>query len=88
VNEIERLFLKRIIREEVRNYYNYNYHPITNLYAIIRKECEEFFSEDNAPTLDDTLRRWFELTQFENLYPLMEKRVELQKIKIWKESIK
>lgn len=41
---------------------------ISKVYSLIREVAEEEFSEDNAITLDDCLREWFERTQFEGLY--------------------
>ena len=41
---------------------------ISKVYALIREIAQEEFSEDNAITLDDSLREWFERTQYEGMY--------------------
>ena len=41
---------------------------ISKVYALIREIAQEEFSEDNAITLDDCLREWFERTQYEGMY--------------------
>ncbi len=59
MNVFERWFLKRVIARECIQGFD---HPerITNLYKEIRIACENEFTEDNVPTLNHSLREWFE----------------------------
>ena len=67
MNKFERWFLKRIIREEVRQDRDHDKKHIA-LYQMIRDAHREEFTEDNVLTADACLREWFEATQFRNKY--------------------
>jgi hypothetical protein len=67
MNKVEKWIVKKIIRKEVKQDFDHHL-KIADLYALIRECCEEEFTEDNAPTLDDALREWFESTQYEDKY--------------------
>lgn len=59
MNKFERWFMKRIIRQQVRQGPD---HPknITELYQMIRVAAEDEFYEDNVVTLNSCLTEWFE----------------------------
>ncbi len=59
MTSFERWFLNRVFRKQVRQGYD---HPqnITELYTMIRVNAEQEFTEDNIPTLNHSLREWFE----------------------------
>lgn len=65
MNKFERWFLKRIIREEVRQDYDHDKKHIA-LYQMIRDAHRAEFTEDNVLTADACLREWFEATQWDN----------------------
>lgn len=62
MTRLEYWFFKRILDNEVLQGFNHA-NNIKALYAMIRKACEDEFTEDNAPTLDVFLRELFEETQ-------------------------
>ena len=72
MNKFENWFLKRIIREEVRQDYDHDKKHIA-LYQMIRDAHRAEFTEDNVYTADDCLREWFEATQSQNLFGILRK---------------
>lgn len=73
MNRLEHWFLKRILREEVRQNYDH-YQKHVALYQMIRDAHREEFTEDNAVTADDFLRECFEQTQhYPNIFGILRK---------------
>ena len=62
MTKFESWFIRRVLRREVRQDFDHH-RKIAALYGLIRKACEEEFTEDNAPTLSANLSEWFETTQ-------------------------
>jgi len=59
MTKIERWFLNRVFRKQVRQGFD---HPqrITELYQMIRIACENEFYEDNVTSQNSYLTEWFE----------------------------
>ncbi len=57
MNRLEQWFLERTIRKQVRS--GGHAARITALYQMINTACEQEFTEDNIPTLNDSLVVWF-----------------------------
>lgn len=62
MNRFERWFIQGVFRREVCQGYDHDFR-IANLYRMVREACEKEFAEDTAPTIDASLREWFETTQ-------------------------
>jgi hypothetical protein len=58
VTRFEKWFVARIIRREVKQG-SMHLTNITGIYQMVREACIEEFYEDNAVTLDATLRECF-----------------------------
>lgn len=67
MNRFERWFLKRLLKKLMRNKPWHDLH-VRDVYSMVRRAAVEEFTEDNAPTTDDFLRREFERTQAVNKY--------------------
>jgi len=50
MTKLERWFLKRLLRREVRQ--GNHKQRIVRLYVLIAEACKDEFTEDNKPTLD------------------------------------
>jgi len=61
MNSFETWFINRVLRKEVFQGPTHK-RNIENIYRMVRKACEEEFTEDNDPTLDTFLRECFENT--------------------------
>ena len=73
MNKFERWFLKRIIREEVRQNYDHDKKHIA-LYQMIRDAHRAEFTEDNLATADAFLLECFEETQYyKNIFGILRK---------------
>lgn len=62
MTNLERWFLKRLLRKEVRQGYDHFRNTI-GLYEMIREAWYSEFTEDNAPTISSHLSECFEATQ-------------------------
>lgn len=56
MNRLEKWFLKRLLKREVKQGYTQN---ITELYRLVHEACEAEFTEDNAPTINAFLYECF-----------------------------
>ena len=73
MNKFENWFLKRIIREEVRQDHDHDKKHIA-LYQMIRDAHREEFTEDNLATADAFLLECFEETQYyKNIFGILRK---------------
>jgi hypothetical protein len=59
MNWFEKWLMNRIIQREVRQDFDHD-QKVTNLYRMIRIQCEHEFYEDNTVTMNSNLRDWFE----------------------------
>jgi len=59
MTRFEQWFLRRTIRQQVRQGFDHA-ENITNLYREIRRAVEQEFYEDNLTTQNSYLREWFE----------------------------
>lgn len=59
MNKIERWFLGRVFKKQVKQGYDHDAR-ITELYSMIRTAVQTEFNEDNKPTRDSYLTEWFE----------------------------
>lgn len=62
MNRIERWWLKRLIKREVKQDLHHALR-IRQLYQLIREVCEQEFYEDNYTTLDSFLQEQFTKSQ-------------------------
>lgn len=58
MTDLEQCFMRRILAREVRAGRDHD-QRITQLYVMIREAAEKEFTEDNIPTLNDSLVEWF-----------------------------
>jgi hypothetical protein len=58
MNIFEQWFMRRIIRREVTQGFSHS-ERITELFRMIRAECEHEFNEDTLPALNANLNEWF-----------------------------
>jgi hypothetical protein len=59
MNKLERWFLNRVFRKQVRQGFDHAQN-ITELYTMIRVAAEQEFYEDNVTSQNSYLTEWFE----------------------------
>ena len=71
MNSFDKWLLKGILRRTIIQ--GPDHHKwIRELYFMIRDACKNEFYEDNEVTMDDYLNEWFQQTQYENKYHLLQ----------------